>query len=107
MFLELVGFETSKETVSLQFTCLGPDEMKILSENGAESQIKYKCLFTKRGENKGREFALDPGATYEFRVKAVIPGAKEGEWERKREYRSWMDRHQKNWRRSSRTSKEF
>ena len=80
MFLELVGFETNKGTVSLQFTCLGPDEMKILSENGDENKIKYKCLFTKRGENKGREFVLDPGATYEFRVKAVFPGAKEGEW---------------------------
>ena len=107
MFLELVGFETNKGTVSLQFTCLGPDEMKILSENGDENKIKYKCLFTKRGENKGREFVLDPGATYEFRVKAVIPGIKERvSGERKRKYRSWMNRTQKNWRRSSRTSEE-
>ena len=80
--------------------------MKILSENGAESQIKYKCLFTKRGENRGRKFVLDPGATYEFRVKAVIPGEKIVNGERKREYRSWMDRIQKDWRRSLRTSNE-
>ena len=72
--------ETSKGALSLQFTCLGPDEMKILSENGAENQVMYKCLLTKKGENEGREFFLDPGATYEFRVKAVIPGAKESEW---------------------------
>ena len=72
--------ETSKGAISLQFTCLGPDELKILSENGDENQIKYNCLLTKKGENEGREFFLDPGATYEFRVKAVIPGTKESEW---------------------------
>ena len=50
--------------------------MEVISENGDENQIKYKYMLRKKGENGGTEFFLDPGATYEFRVKAVIHGEK-------------------------------
>ena len=86
--------KTSKGELSLQFTRLGPDEMKNLSENGDETPIKYKCLLTKKGENKDKEYplreyygdsfaftpdSLEAGATYEVRVKAVLDD-KESDW---------------------------
>ena len=59
-------------TISLQFTCLGPEELKALSECGVESKIQYMCLLTKRGENEGIEYDLKAGSTYEFRVRPVL-----------------------------------
>ena len=88
-----------KGTISLQFTCLGPDVLKVLSECGVKSQIRYKCLLAKKGESEGREFDLkaesdgsftftpsriEAGAAYEIRVKPVINGS-EGEWSDKTE----------------------
>ena len=86
--------KTSNGAISLQFTCLSPDEMKTLSENGDENHIKYKCLLTKRGENGDREFVLekigddcfkillmrlDKKSTYGVRVKMIL-GDKESDW---------------------------
>ena len=50
--------------------------MKILSENGDENRIKYKCLLRKKGREQEQGVFLGPGAAYEFRVKGVIHGEK-------------------------------
>ena len=88
-----------KGAVSLQFTCLGPDEMKVLSACGVGDQIKYKCLLAKKGKSRGREYVLkeenggsftfktknlETGAAYRVRVKAVV-GGRESEWSDKTE----------------------
>ena len=85
---------TNKGPITFQFTCLGPDEMRVLSENGAENHIKYKCLLTKRGENESTEYdlekigddcfnvllmSLDKKSTYGVRVKIIL-WDKECEW---------------------------
>ena len=85
---------TNKGAITFQFTCLSPDEMKVLSENGYESQIEYKCLLTKRGEDEGKEYALKSAggdrfkltsrklakkSTYGVRVKMILED-KESEW---------------------------
>ena len=71
--------KTGKGTISLQFTCLDPDVLKALSECGIENPIRYKCLLAKKGEKGGREYVLEAGSTYEFRVKPVLVG-KDSEW---------------------------
>ena len=44
--------KSTKDAFSLQFTCLDPDEMRILSGDEFENQVKYRCLVTKQRENK-------------------------------------------------------
>ena len=45
-----------------------------------KTELSTSACSRKKGENEGGEFFLNPGTTYEFRVKAVVPGAKESEW---------------------------
>ena len=71
--------------VSVKFTHLTAEEMKVLSDFGIEDKIKYKCLLSKKGESEEQykeyllkrednEFILttdilEYGATYDIRVK--------------------------------------
>ena len=88
----------SEDAISLQFICLSPEELNALSEC-EDCQIKYRCLLTKKGESKGREYDLkeksdenftftpnnlEAGTAYEVRVKVVLGGC-ESEWSDEKE----------------------
>lgn len=84
-------------SVSVQFTHINSDEVRVLSEYGIKSPVEYKCLLFKKehndGEQNGEEWplyktddcfvftpkALDLGITYGIRVKMMLCG-KESEW---------------------------
>ena len=82
-----------KKKVSLRFACLCPEELEVLSELGIEKALKYKCLFAKKGESKGREYVLKAerdgsftftpssikaGTAYGARVKVVLEDRESG-----------------------------
>ena len=80
--------------VVVGFTCLNPDEIRVISENNFEVPIEYRCLFIKKGggavteeyllKKAGNLFSFVPKlleleATYIIRVKMIL-GGRESEW---------------------------
>ena len=69
---DICALRTGEGMVSLRFTCLGPDVLRVLSECEKDLSIQSKCLLTKRGENEGREYDLEEervmGASHSHRA---------------------------------------